>query len=280
MKQINRKVAIMCLVIASILWSTGGLLIKWVDWNPIAIAGIRSGISSLVMVVFWLVLTKRLPKRPDKFVLFGAINYMILVMLFVSANKLTTSANAILLQFTAPIWVMIFGAIFFREKFDKRDIFTVIIVFGGMILFFVGGIDGGGLLGNILAVCSGISMALMIISLKKVTNHKPLEIVIWGNIFTFIGGIPFYSGITFTSANVTGILLLGVFQLGLSYIFFTKGIENVTALEGILIPVIEPLLNPLWVFLGTGEKPSQFALIGGVIVLAAVIYHSTIEVKK
>lgn len=280
MRQINRKVAIMCLVIASILWSTGGLLIKWVDWNPIAIAGIRSGISSLVMVVFWLVLTKRLPKRPDKFVLFGAINYMILVMLFVSANKLTTSANAILLQFTAPIWVMIFGAIFFREKFDKRDIFTVIIVFGGMILFFVGGIDGGGLLGNILAVCSGISMALMIISLKKVTNHKPLEIVIWGNIFTFIGGIPFYSGITFTSANVTGILLLGVFQLGLSYIFFTKGIENVTALEGILIPVIEPLLNPLWVFLGTGEKPSQFALIGGVIVLAAVIYHSTIEVKK
>ena len=105
MKQTSRKVSILCLLIASILWSTGGLLIKWVDWNPIAIAGIRSGISSLVMIVFWFVLTKKLPKKPDKFVLFGAFNYVILVMLFVSANKLTTSANAILLQFTAPIFV-------------------------------------------------------------------------------------------------------------------------------------------------------------------------------
>ncbi len=280
MRQTSRKVSILCLIIASILWSTGGLLIKWVDWNPIAIAGIRSGISSLVMIGFWFVLTKKLPKRPDKFVFFGAINYMILVMLFVSANKLTTSANAILLQFTAPIWAMIIGAIFFKEKFNKKDILTVVVVFGGMILFFIGDIDGGGLLGNILAVISGISMALMIISLKKVRNHKPLEVVIWGNIFTFIVAMPFYSGIVLTSANITGILLLGVFQLGVSYIFFTKGIENVTVLEGILIPVIEPLLNPIWVFMGTGEKPSQFALIGGVIVLAAVLYHSTSEVKK
>lgn len=280
MKQTSRKVSILCLLIASILWSTGGLLIKWVDWNPIAIAGIRSGISSLVMIVFWFVLTKKLPKKPDKFVLFGAFNYVILVMLFVSANKLTTSANAILLQFTAPIWAMIIGAVFFKEKFDKKDIFTVTIVFGGMILFFIGDIDGGGLLGNILAVISGISMALMIISLKKVKNHKPIEVIIWGNIFTFIVAMPFYSGIVFTSANITGILLLGIFQLGISYIFFTKGIENVTVLEGILIPVIEPLLNPLWVFWGTGEKPSQYALIGGVIVLAAVIFHSTSEVKK
>ena len=205
---------------------------------------------------------------------------MILVMLFVSANKLTTSANAILLQFTAPIWAMIIGAIFFKEKFEKKDILTVVVVFGGMILFFIGDIDGGGLLGNILAVISGISMALMIITLKKVTNHKPLEIVIWGNILTFLVAIPFYSGIVLTSANLTGILLLGIFQLGISYIFFAKGIENVTVLEGILIPVIEPLLNPIWVFLGTGEKPSQYALVGGVIVLVAVLYHSTSEVKK
>ena len=280
MKQTSRKVSILCLIVAAVLWSTGGLLIKWVDWNPIAIAGIRSGISSLVMIGFWFVLTKKLPKRPDKFVFFGALNYMILVMLFVSANKLTTSANAILLQFTAPIWAMIIGAIFFKEKFEKKDILTVVVVFGGMILFFIGDIDGGGLLGNILAVISGISMALMIITLKKVTNHKPLEIVIWGNILTFLVAIPFYSGIVLTSANLTGILLLGIFQLGISYIFFAKGIENVTVLEGILIPVIEPLLNPIWVFLGTGEKPSQYALVGGVIVLVAVLYHSTSEVKK
>lgn len=280
MKQTSKKVAIMYLVVASILWSTGGLLIKWVDWNPIAIAGIRSGISSLVMLAFWWVLTKKLPKRPDKFVLFGAFNYVCLVMLFVSANKLTTSANAILLQFTAPIWAMILGALFFKVKFNKKDIITVVVVFAGMILFFIGDIDSGGMLGNILAVISGICMALMIITLKKVTYHKPLEVIIWGNIFTFIAAIPFYSDIVLSTSNVTGILLLGIFQLGLSYIFFTKGIEHVSVLEGILIPAIEPLLNPLWVYLGTGEKPSQYAIIGGVIVLAAVLYHSTSEVKN
>lgn len=280
MKQTSKKVAIMYLVVASILWSTGGLLIKWVDWNPIAIAGIRSGISSLVMLAFWWVLTKKLPKRPDKFVLFGAFNYVCLVMLFVSANKLTTSANAILLQFTAPIWAMILGALFFKVKFNKKDIITVVVVFAGMILFFIGDIDSGGMLGNILAVISGICMALMIITLKKVTYHKPLEVIIWGNIFTFIAAIPFYSDIVLSTSNVTGILLLGIFQLGLSYIFFTKGIEHVSVLEGILIPAIEPLLNPLWVYLGTGEKPSQYAIIGGIIVLAAVLYHSTSEVKN
>ena len=279
MKQTGRGVAIFCVVMAAILWSTGGLLIKWVDWNPIAIAGIRSGISSMVMLGFWWVLTKRFPKKPDKFVLLAAFNYVVLVMLFVSANKLTTSANAILLQFTAPAWAMLIGAWFFKETFHKKDVITVIVVFAGMILFFIGDIDGGGLIGNILAVLSGISMALLIITLKKVKNHKPLEVVFWGNFFTFFVGLPFYFSLSFTGTNLVGIILLGVFQLGLSYIFFTKGIQNVSVLEGILIPVIEPLLNPLWVFMGTGEKPSQFALVGGVVVLAAVIYHSVSEAK-
>ena len=254
-------------------------MIKWVDWNPIAIAGIRSGISSMVMLLFWWLRTKRLPKRPDKFVMLAALNYMILVMLFVSANKLTTSANAILLQFTAPAWAMVIGAWFFKETFHKRDVVTVFVVFAGMLLFFVGDIDGGGLMGNILAVFSGISMALLIITLKRVTHHKPLEVVFWGNLFTFIIGMPFYLGLTITAGNLMGISLLGIFQLGLSYIFFTKGIQNVSVLEGILIPVIEPLLNPVWVFLGTSEKPSEFAFIGGAVVLAAVVYHSISEVK-
>lgn len=279
MRETSRRVAILCVVIAAVLWSTGGLLIKWVDWNPIAIAGIRSGISSMVMLLFWWLRTKRLPKRPDKFVMLAALNYVILVMLFVSANKLTTSANAILLQFTAPAWAMVIGAWVFKETFHKRDVVTVFVVFAGMLLFFVGDIDGGGLIGNILAVFSGISMALLIITLKKVTHHKPLEVVFWGNLFTFIIGMPFYVGLSLTTGNLMGISLLGIFQLGLSYIFFTKGIQNVSVLEGILIPVIEPLLNPVWVFLGTGEKPSEFAFIGGAVVLAAVVYHSISEVK-
>ena len=279
MKEISRGAAIVCVAIAAALWSTAGLLIKWVDWNPIAIAGIRSGITSIVLLLFWIMATKKLPRKPDKYIILASINYVILVFLFISANKLTTSANAILLQFTAPAWALILGSLFFKVKFKVKDVVTVIVVFAGMILFFVGDIKSGSTLGNILAVLSGISMALMIITLKHVTNHKPLEIIIWGNILTFIVAIPFYSTITFTGTNLLGITLLGVFQLGISYIFYTKGIEHITVLEGILIPVIEPLLNPVWVFFGTGEKPTQFALIGGAIVLAAVLYHSLSEVR-
>lgn len=279
MKEISRSAAIICVAIAAMLWSTAGLLIKWVDWNPIAIAGMRSGITSIVLLIFWIVVTKKLPRKPDKFMILASINYTILVFLFISANKLTTSANAILLQFTAPAWALILGSLFFKERFKVKDVITVAVVFLGMILFFVGDIESGSTIGNVLAILSGISMALMIITLKKVTNHKPLEIIIWGNLLTFFIAIPFYTSITFTGTNLAGIMLLGVFQLGISYIFYTKGIEHITVLEGILIPVIEPLLNPVWVFFGTGEKPTQFALIGGAIVLAAVLYHSLSEVR-
>lgn len=280
MQTISRATAVIFLIFAAILWSTGGLLIKWVTWHPIAIAGIRSGISSLVMLAFFFLRYKKPLKKPDKYVILAGLNYAILVMLFVAANKLTTSANAILLQFTAPAWVLIFGALFFKERFSKKDVFVVGVVFIGMLLFFIGDLDSGGMVGNILAVLSGVSMALMIISLKKVTRHKPMEIIIWGNILTFLLAIPFYGSVDFTGANVTGILLLGVFQLGLSYIFFTTAISHVTALEGILIPVIEPLLNPVWVLLGTGEQPTPYAIIGGIIVLAAVLYHSLYKVGK
>ncbi len=280
MQTISRATAVIFLIFAAILWSTGGLLIKWVTWHPIAIAGIRSGISSLVMLAFFFLRYKKPLKKPDKYVILAGLNYAILVMLFVAANKLTTSANAILLQFTAPAWVLIFGALFFKERFSKKDVLVVGVVFIGMLLFFIGDLDSGGMVGNILAVLSGVSMALMIISLKKVTRHKPMEIIIWGNILTFLLAIPFYGSVDFTGANVTGILLLGVFQLGLSYIFFTTAISHVTALEGILIPVIEPLLNPVWVLLGTGEQPTPYAIIGGIIVLAAVLYHSLYKVGK
>ncbi len=279
MKTNGRFFAIICVVLASLLWSSGGLLIKMVSWNPIAISGVRSGISSLVMLVFYFSVYKKLPKKPNKYVLIAAINYTVLVMLFVSANKLTTSANAILLQFTAPAWAMLIGAFFLKERFSKKDVLTVIVVFLGMLLFFIGDIKSGSIIGNSLAVASGISMALMIISLKRIKDRKPIEIIIWGNILSFFVAIPFYSTIVLTSANLTGVVLLGVFQLGVSYIFFTKGIEKVSVLEGILIPVLEPLLNPFWVFLGTGEKPSIFAFIGGAIVLSAVVYHSIVEVK-
>lgn len=269
--------AMLCVAMAAILWSTGGLLIKWVPWHPIAIAGIRSGIAGTMHIIYWKVVYKSFPPIPSRKKLFGALNYVLLVMLFIGANKLTTAANAIVLQFTAPVWVMIFAAIFLKEGIKKLDVMTVLVVLGGMSLFFMGDLEAGGMLGNILAIFSGVSLAVMVVSLKGVQTGSPLEIVLWGNILTFFIAIPFYGGVTFSQTSLTGILLLGVFQLGASYILFARGIQKVTALEGILIPVLEPLLNPVWVFIFMGEKPTHFALIGGVIVMGAVIGKSVLE---
>ena len=272
--------AMLFLAIAAILWSTAGLFIKWVPWHPIAIAGIRSGIAGVVLLVYWFIRYKSFPPLPNKKKAFGALNYVVLVMLFIGSNKLTTAANAILLQFTAPIWVMLFAAIFLKEPVKKSDIGTVVLVFLGMSLFFMGNLGAGGMLGNFLAILSGVAMAIMVVSLKGVQTGSPLEIVFWGNVFTFIVAIPFYGGIEWSAASLMGIGLLGVFQLGISYIFYAQGIQKVSALEGILIPVLEPLLNPVWVFFFYGEKPTLFALLGGVVVIGAVMNRSFKEYRQ
>ncbi len=263
--------------IAAILWSTAGLFIKWIDWSPIAIAGLRSGIAGFIILIYWRVHYKGFPPLPDKQKWFGAINYVVLVMLFISSNKLTTAANAILLQFTAPVWVMILAFFFLKEPIRKKDLLTVVIVFSGMALFFLGNLGSGGMLGNFLAILSGVAMAIMVVSLKGVQTGSPLEIVFWGNLLTFLIASPSYLNVHVTPSSILGILLLGIFQLGISYIFYAKGIQKVTALEGILITVLEPLLNPVWVFLFNGEKPTLYALIGGLVVMSSVLHHSLSE---
>lgn len=278
--QNNRRLAILYLVIASVLWSTGGLLIKLLPWHPVAISGLRSGIAALVLIIFWHLRYKCRIPRPNKNVILGGINYMLLVVLFVVANKLTTSANAILLQFTAPVWLLLIGRIFYGDSITKLDFFTVLIVFSGMSLFFVGDLNPGNMLGNFIAILSGICMGTMTLNLNKLKKHRPIEIVLWGNVFTFIIAIPFYFGLEWTLQTTTGIVLLGVLQLGIAYIFYTAGVQSVTPIEGILIPVIEPLLNPIWVFIGTGEQPSLYGLIGGLIVLSAIMLRNYISTKR
>jgi drug/metabolite transporter (DMT)-like permease len=266
----DRGKAIIYVAIAAVLWSTAGLFIKWIPWHPVAIAGLRSGIATLVLLLYWWMNEKSLPPKPNLKKSFGALNYMLLVLLFIGANKMTTAANAILLQFTSPIWVIILAAIFLNEPFRKKDIWTTAAVLMGMGLFFVGNLEFGSMFGNFLAILSGLAMAIMVVSLKGVKVGSPLEIILWGNIFTFIVGFPFYGGIIFTQVSLAGILFLGVVQLGLSYIFFAKGIQKVSAFEGILIPVLEPLLNPIWVLLFYGEYPTIYAFVGGIIVICAV----------
>lgn len=273
----NEKVkSIIFLIIASVLWSTGGILIKLVDWNPIAIAGSRSFIASIVVLIY----LKKPKLTFSKAQVGGAISYAATVILFVTANKLTTSANAILLQFTAPIFVALLGAWILKERIYGYDWITMACVFGGMILFFIDGVGGGSMLGNVLAVISGFFLACVTIALRFQKDGSPVETTWLGNIITFLVAIPFIFQSMPDMKSIFGLILLGVFQLGISYILYALSMKHLTAIEAILITVIEPLLNPVWVFIFAGEKPSFFAIIGGIIVLSSVTARSIYVNKK
>lgn len=280
----DRTKAIIALVIAAVLWSTGGMLIKLIDWNPVAIAGTRSGISAILMFCYILLFRKDIqPKRilsKGKYKWIGATVYALTVIGFVVANKLTAAANVIFLQYTAPIWVALLSGWLLKERVSKFDWTIIMIVIAGMALFFVGDIQKGHMLGNFLSVLTGLFLAGVVLMLKMQKNSTAIEMTFLGNLLTFVVSLPFIIGPLPDLQSIIGLILLGIFQLGIAYILFSEAVLHVTALEAILIPVIEPLLSPIWVFLMIGEKPSVFAIIGGLIVLVAVVFRSVVTGRR
>lgn len=272
----ERTKALLLLVGAAILWSLGGLLIKSVDANPLAIAGSRSAIAAVLLL---LVLKK--PKMTWSVAQIGAaLAYAITMILFVTATKTTTAANAVLLQFTAPIYVAIFSAWLLKEKTKLLDWITISLVIGGMVLFFLDNLSTKSILGNGIAATSGISFAFFIIFMRMQKDGSPLESVLLGNIFTAVIGLPFLSQSIPDTSGWLYLVILGVVQLGIPYVLFSRAIKHVTAMEGILVPVIEPLLNPVWVFLLLGEAPGLLAIIGGFIVLSAITSRCVLSVRE
>ncbi|MGQ9647196.1 MAG: DMT family transporter [Thermodesulfobacteriota bacterium] len=272
----KRSKAILLLLLSAILWSSGGLFIKMVSWNPVAIAGLRSFIAMMVIVAY--------VRRP-RFTwsvpqIGGAIAYAVTVTLFVIATKLTTAANAILLQYTAPLYVAFLGAWFLGERTRWFDWVSIAVVIGGMGLFFLDHLAPGNLLGNLLAIVSGISFAFLVLFMRKQKNESPFETIILGNLFTGLTGLPLMFGSGPDVRSWVGLLFLGVIQLGVSYVLYSKAIRHVTALEAILIPGAEPILNPIWVFIILGERPGRWALVGGLIVLIVVTLRSLIAIQR
>lgn len=271
-----RLKAIIYIVIAAILLSTGGIVLKYIDMNPMAISGSRSFIAAILV---WLYL-----KKPNftfsKPQVIGAFSYAMMVIGFTMANKLTTAANAVVLQFTAPIWIIIFGVWILKEKAYWYDIVAVAIVSAGMLLFFLDDVGGGSSIGNLVAVLSGVALAGSTIGMRLQKEGSPVETTLLGHIITVLIGLPFIFGATFTLQNILGILFLGIFQLGTAYILYAIAVKYLTALEVILIMFLEPILNPIWVMLIHGETPSKFSFIGGIIVIITVAARSIIVNKK
>ena len=263
------------LLLAALLWSLGGVLIKSIDWHPMAIAGARSAIAIPVM----LACIGRPRFNFSKAQIGGAIGYAATVALFVFATRMTTAANAIFLQYTAPIYVAIIGRWYLRERALAIDWFVIVIALGGIALFFMDRLTTSGFWGNVIALGSGLAFASVAIFLRKERAGSPVTSIILGNIIVALASVPFLFGEPFARGDGWRLLLLGAVQLGLPYVLYAAAIKQVTALEATLIPFIEPILNPFWVMLALDERPGSWAIVGGVLVLGAVLLRATLMIR-
>ncbi len=274
----NKAFSVAALSLCALLWSTAGFLVKMIDWDPMAIAGIRSLIGLAVMVI--------IIRRPDLSLnrdrLLAALFYSATMILFVSANKLTTAANAVLLQYTEPVFIILLGLFLLRdEKPSLIDWLCVLGVFGGMVLFFLDDISLSANLGNILAVVSGLTFALFALFMRRQKTGSPVESFMIAHIITFLVALPFI--VRAGPPNVKGsvaLLALGIFQMGLPSLLYSRGVRGVSAVSTAMVTMIEPLFNPLWVFLFVGELPSVRAFFGGLIILFCVLTRTIFKLKK
>ncbi len=272
----TRRTAVLALVLAVLLWSTSGLLIKVVTVNALALTGGRSAIAALVTLAFL--------RRPrftwSSAQIGGAVAYVFTQILFVYATKQTTAANAIFLQYTAPLWVALLSIWFLKERPIAADWWSMGAILAGMGLFFAEDLTTSGMVGNISAILSGVALAWLVLFMRKQKDGSPLETILLGNILAALVGLPFFWGASPTLPDLGGLLFLGVFQLGLSFVLFSAAIKHLTAIESILIQTLEPVLNPIWVFLIIAEAPTVPAMLGGAVVILTVTARSVIAARS
>lgn len=266
--------ALLLLVLCGLCWSSGGVLIKLVDWHPFAIWSARCAIAALVLVA-----VRRPSLRGLRRAEWGAAIALALTTgLFILANKLTTAANAILIQYSAPVWIALLGAWFLGERATRIDWLTIFLVLGGIVLFFFEQLTFDHVAGNLVALAAGIAFAFSAMTLRRVAIADPahgpvdpLRPIVLGNLLGAVIGAPFWFAAPWPDAGGWGALVaLGVVQQALAYLFYARAARHASALEAMLIPIIEPVLSPVWVALAIGERPGPWAIVGGAIVIGAV----------
>ncbi len=276
----QQRTSMILLFACGVFWSLGGLFIKLVPWNPLVIAGVRSIIAGSVVVVY--LLYKKMPFILSKKTILMGICLCGTATSFVAANKLTTAANAIVLQFTAPIYIIILSAIFLGKRFTRSDIVAVFLTMGGISLFFLDQLSPEGLIGNLLALLAGLFVSGMYIMSGECSPNDRMSGILLGHVFTAIIGvsaIPFFPP-TITPVSVGVIFALGIVQLGIPYVVYGIAMKHCPPLRAFLISAAEPLLNPVWVFLFDGEAPGLYAIIGGVVVILTVTIWSVLDAKR
>jgi drug/metabolite transporter (DMT)-like permease len=268
-------------VAAAVLWSTGGLFIKWTSLSALELSFGRSLLAAITVAIF----TRHEGFDLNRVTAAASVLYAALLLLFVMATKETTAANAIFLQYTAPAYLLILEPLIYKEKFRRRDLVIVIVCVIGMSLFFVGKLRPQDVTGNLLALASGLCFACYFLLLRhsKARAVNRASSVIYGNLLVVLLAAPFgLKAIPRMSLHDSlSVLYLGVVQIGLAYTLFTVAMaRGVRSLDAGIIGYIEPVLNPIWVFLVLGERPSSWALLGGAIIVIAVVCHTLLEAKR
>lgn len=275
----QRQRGLFLVAAAAFLWSSSGLFIKLLPQGPLTIAFWRSLVAAGAMAGFRALQGRPFPWRFGRLDTLCAVCYAAVLVCFVAATKLTTAANAIFLQFSAPIYLLFLEPLVFRTPMARRDLWAVFACLAGMALFFRDGLGGGALLGNLLGITSGIFLALvsLLIKLNRQRHPEldPAQPILLGNLVVAAACLPWaWPPAGFTSGQALSLAYLGVFQLGLAYLLFAEGLRHVTATAAMITSILEAVLNPVWVFLGTGERPSPSALAGAVVVMGVLAWYT------
>jgi drug/metabolite transporter (DMT)-like permease len=266
----ERGKAILFLALAAMLWSTAGVFVKALDWQPVSILGGRGLFTGIVFLLY----LRRLPTKWSWWMVLAAGASIATQFLFITSTKLTTAANSIFLQYTAPIYVVLLAYWLLREKPSRTDWAAMGIILLGLLLFFGDQLSTEGFYGNILAVISGVTAAVMMVAFRAQKDSSPEDSVLLASLVIAIFGFPSILKESWTVTDWLSIAYLGIIQIGLAFILFTRGIKHIPALEANLIGTLEPILSPVWVFLFLGERMGVFALLGGLVVLVGVIINA------
>ena len=267
----NHKKGLLLVFIAALLWSTGGVFIKLISLNTFQLSFFRSLLAAATLLVIF----RKEALIFNRMTFFNAMFYAEVLILFVLAAKTTTVANAIFLQYTAPIFVFIFEPLILKTKFEKSNLITIIIAVIGMVLFFSGELSPGDINGNIIAILSGMAFAAFLIGMRKNEPKYQFPTIFYGNVLiSLICSFSLFKLETVSTGDMIMVTYMGIFQIGIAYIIFSYGLKKVSATEASLISMIEPVLNPVWTFLGYGEVPSINSIIGGIIILAGLSYKT------
>ena len=263
---------------AALFWSFGGVGTKYIPWNPLSIICIRGAIATLTVGI--LRRSFRISLQPATIA--SGLCMCGTIVLYVISNKLTTAANAIVFQYTAPAYVILISLLLLKKKPRVVEVVTVICTFLGISLFFIDDLGGGSLAGDVIALCSGVTYAVMTI-LNSLPSSKPQDATMLGCILTTLFFPILFFDTAVASSGVTPfivVILLGVFQLGLPYYLFAKGIQETGAVACSIITTSEPILNPIWVFFIMGERPGIMSIIGAAVVITCICAYNVITAKQ